>query len=122
MATPPKRAARKPAPGLKIDVPEPQAVASPSVNNQYVCKTPFLLVCLLFTHSCSSSPSLDFVVKGLSIGKNGLSVDGKQASIIAHLDDLIDLPEILGQGSFGIVRKVQHKQTGVIYAKKVCNS
>jgi hypothetical protein len=62
---------------------------------------------------------LDFVIKGLSIGKSGLTVDGKQASNIAHLDDLIDLPEILGQGSFGIVRKVQHKQTGIIYAKKV---
>lgn len=59
------------------------------------------------------------MVKGLSIGKNGLTVDGKQASNIAHLDDLVDLPEVLGQGSFGIVRKVQHKPTGTIYAKKV---
>lgn len=59
------------------------------------------------------------MIKDMSIGKNGLTVDGKRASNIGHLDDLIDLPEILGQGSFGVVRKVKHKQTGVIYAKKV---
>ena len=79
----------------------------------------FLASALTITNQNRSSPSLDFVIKGLSIGKNGLTVDGKQASNIAHLDDLVDLPDVLGQGSFGIVRKVQHRQTGVIYAKKV---
>lgn len=36
MSQPPMKSARKGAPGLKIDVPEPTAVASPSVNNQCV--------------------------------------------------------------------------------------
>lgn len=63
---------------------------------------------------------MEFVAGRMAIGKSGLIVDGKPASLINHFNDLEELPGILGQGSFGIVKKVRDKNTGIIYAMKVC--
>jgi hypothetical protein len=62
---------------------------------------------------------LDFVINDISIGLGGLMVNGKPTSHIRSLDELEDMGEILGTGSFGVVKKVKHKVTGNIYAMKV---
>jgi hypothetical protein len=59
------------------------------------------------------------VVDDISIGKNGLIVNGKQTSFVRALDELNDANEILGAGSFGVVKKMIHKITGEYYALKV---
>lgn len=46
-------------------------------------------------------------------------VNGKPTSHIRSLSELEDLGQILGTGSFGVVKKVKHKVTGEIYAMKV---
>jgi hypothetical protein len=69
-------------------------------------------------YNCSS-PTLDFVVDDISIGRNGLIVNGKQTSTVKSLDELEDTNEILGAGSFGVVKKVRHKPTGEYFALKV---
>ena len=56
---------------------------------------------------------------GISIGVNGIVVNGKAASKIHNLDDLQDTGHILGSGSFGVVKKVKHKATHEIFALKV---
>lgn len=66
----------------------------------------------------SHSPTLDFVINDISIGMGGLMVNGKPTSHIRSLVELEDMGQILGTGSFGVVKKVRHKVSGEIYALK----
>lgn len=58
-------------------------------------------------------------VDGLSLGADGLFVDGKRCGIFSSLSDLSDKDELLGTGVSGTVKKVTHKATGKLYALKV---
>lgn len=56
----------------------------------------------------------------ISIGRDGLVVDGKKVSAeFNSLDDLVDMNVVLGSGISGTVRKYQCIRTGNIYAMKI---
>jgi mitogen-activated protein kinase kinase 1 len=69
--------------------------------------------------SSSSDQDLGSISSGnLSIGPDGLLVDGKQASIITSFNDLEDTGHLLGKGASASVWKVRHKPTSQVYALK----
>jgi len=58
---------------------------------------------------------------GLSIGPDGLTVDGVRVSTLFNsFSDLVDTdpPVVLGSGVSGSVRKAKHRTTGKVYAVK----
>jgi len=69
--------------------------------------------------SASSDQDLGSISSGnLSIGPEGLLVDGKKASIITSFYELEDTGHLLGKGASASVWKVRHKPTSQVFALK----